>query len=560
MKRAYITHVTRDYLDVAVNLAKSLSLFSEIPLLVYCVNLENEDYIKFKDIRNTHLRNIEFELEEKNSDDLMSTQSGNFYVNRNSIRIYKILCIKTIAMQMAIEEGWSEVCYLDSDCIATPNIDEIFNWSNEITNYPLATEGIHQYVMFWENNIEYGNPFSGGSWPIPDNKLALEWPLMNFLGMSEDQRGTYRTTNVLLMNSNCLEFVKTWRELCFILPKLVNVRRWAGFHEETIYNVLNWRETNKGLPLCYINIGEGLETVKHFYSEEAKEGSLRWSETDTSQNFYRIPDDKKYVKVLHGEKRSSEVDKILNFFKNEKIDLSLLVHTCDNYEKFWFGMFYTLDFYWKYDDVQVYFANEEKPISQISFNCKGIEYKPDSRIKQILTGKSEDKNGFSTRFIQAVSQVPTKYVLYIQEDMWLKRSIETKVLKDIIKFMDDNNATSVRLHAKLFYYESYKLEPTDFIIDGNRMYKNLGGHILSHNATIWRKDYILKHQRNGEDPWVNEEQGTIRMMQENEGNYHYNIHWYCQPGIADKGEFSPEALVYAHIVDEMKSIDLKKNN
>lgn len=240
----------------------------------------------------------------------------------------------------------------------------------------------------------------------------------------------------------------------------------------------------------------------------------------------------------------------------KKIDLSLLVHTCDNYERFWNGMFYTLDFYWDYDKVPVYFANEEKPMSDIIFNCKGYEYRPDKRIKQILTGKSPDKYGFSTRFIEAIKQIPSKYVLYMQEDMWLKRSLDYKTLESIINFMEENNADSVRLHAKLFYYESYKLEPTDTIISGKRILKNAGGHILSHNATIWRKDYILKHQVPNEDPWSNEIEGSKRMSVDNNNNYHYDVHWYCQPGIADKGEYSPEALIYAHIVDEMKKTEL----
>ena len=281
MKRTYITHITRDYIEIAFNLAKSVRKFSNIPLIIYCVNLKDEDVIKFNTIEGVILRNIEFDLDDASESDYHTDISGNLYVNRNSLRIYKILCIKTIAMQMALEEGWQEVCYLDSDCIATPILDELFDWSSEITNYPLATQGIHQYVMLWENGIERGNPFSGGSWPNPDNKLTLEWPLMSFLEMNENQRGTYRTTNILLMNQSCLEFIKTWKELCFILPKLVNVKRVAGFHEETIYNVLNWRETNKGLPICYINLSDGLETVEHFYSDDAKEGVLRWSDEDT---------------------------------------------------------------------------------------------------------------------------------------------------------------------------------------------------------------------------------------------------------------------------------------
>jgi hypothetical protein len=241
-----------------------------------------------------------------------------------------------------------------------------------------------------------------------------------------------------------------------------------------------------------------------------------------------------------------------------KPDVSLLVHTCDSYERFWGGMFYTLDSYWNYNYIPVYFANEEKKMSDIVIDCKGSEYKPDKRIKQIPTGRT-DKNGFSTRFIEAVKQVPSKYIIYMQEDMWLKRNLDNQLLNDLIKFMDDVNANSVRIHAKLFYYDGYLMEPTEHFIKGQRMLKNVGGDILSHNATIWRKDYILQHQVEGEDPWVNEREGSRRMSSDNNNNYHYNIHWYCQPGIADKGEQSQESIVYAHIVDEMKSMELKLN-
>lgn len=313
MKRAYITHITRDYLNIAINLSKSISLFSQIPLIIYCINLEEDDKQRFSEYENLHLRNIDLDISEKKSEDYTEVESGNFYVNRHSNRIYNILCAKTIAMEMALEEGLEEVCYLDSDCLATPLVDELFNWMSIVTDYPIATQGIHDYMIWVENDVQLGNPFAGGSWPNVDNKLSLEWPLMSFLELNENQRGTYRTTNVVLLNKNCLPFVKTWKELCFILPKLVNIRKYATYHEETIYNVLCWKKTNQGLPLCYINLGEGFETVKHFYSEDAIEGSSRWSDTDFSQNFYRIPDNKRNTKVLHGEKRTSEVNLILDY-------------------------------------------------------------------------------------------------------------------------------------------------------------------------------------------------------------------------------------------------------
>jgi hypothetical protein len=321
MKRAYITHITRDYIEIALNLAKSLSLFSDINLIIYCINLEPNDNYKLSGYKNVEIRNINLNIPEPESNDYTLMESGNFYINRSNIRIYHILCTKTIAMEMALKEGYDEVCYLDSDCLATPLVDELFNYSSMITDYPIATHGIHEYMIWYEKGVECGNPFSGGSWPVADNKLSLEWPLMSFLEMSENQRGHYRTTNVLLMNQKCLGFIETWKELCFILPKLVNIRKYATYHEETIYNTLVWKKTNQGMPLSYINLGEGLETVKHFYSDAAIEGVSRWSDTDISQNFYRIPDNKRDTKVLHGEKRTSEVDSILDYLvklKNNK--------------------------------------------------------------------------------------------------------------------------------------------------------------------------------------------------------------------------------------------------
>jgi hypothetical protein len=314
MKRTYITHVTEDYLEVALNLAKSIRIFSDLPLVVYCINLKEEDKERFNQYENVHIRNIDLDISDGAIHDYQLSDSGNFYVNRNSLRVYSILCAKTLAMQMALEEGWEEVCYLDSDCLATPIVDEIFNWSNHVLDFPIATEGIHEYLILVENDIQRGNPFEH-TWPQADNTLCLEWPLMNFMQMKPEQRGRYRTTGIMLMNQKCLPFIKTWKELCFLLPKLVDTRHYAPYHEETVYNVLSWKKEDRGLPLCYINLGEGLETAKHFYSESAQEGNLRWSDTDMSQNFYRIPDSKKFVKVLHGEKRESEVNLILDHIK-----------------------------------------------------------------------------------------------------------------------------------------------------------------------------------------------------------------------------------------------------
>ena len=89
MKKTYITHVTRDYLEVALNLAKSVSLFSDLPLLVYCINLQEEDKQRFNEYENIQLRNIDLDISERTSEDYTSVDSGNFYVNR--YRLFRVL-------------------------------------------------------------------------------------------------------------------------------------------------------------------------------------------------------------------------------------------------------------------------------------------------------------------------------------------------------------------------------------------------------------------------------------------------------------------------------------
>lgn len=237
--------------------------------------------------------------------------------------------------------------------------------------------------------------------------------------------------------------------------------------------------------------------------------------------------------------------------------LSLLVHTHDAYQRFWGGMFYSLDFYWDFDSFPVYFANEEIEMKDIELNCKGILCYPDKRIRQILTGKT-DVNGFSDRLINAVERIPTKYVIYMQEDMWLKRSLDKDLLNDLVNFMEENNANCIKIHARP-YFCTYEFEKTNTYIKGIRLLKQDNTSLMSHNATIWRKDYLLKYQECGENPWLNEDNGSKRMANDMDDSYHYNINWYCQPGCSDSGEFSPEFYVYSPIIDDMKFIELKYN-
>ncbi len=241
------------------------------------------------------------------------------------------------------------------------------------------------------------------------------------------------------------------------------------------------------------------------------------------------------------------------------MDVSLLIHTCDNYQRFWDGMLFSLDFNWDFN-IPVYWASEEKSIHTTNFECRGIKYNPNPEIKQILTGKT-DKDGFSTRMLRSLYEVDTKWVIYMQEDMWLLSKLDPQLLSKLILFLDVSESDSIKIHTKLGYYDKYRLENTDYIIDGIRLQKYSEGdnYLHSHNATIWNREYLMKNIKEGEDPWLNEVEGSKRMSSSIHNHYHYNIHWYSQPGVCEMGDYGRDFYTLAPIFDDRMEHKLKYN-
>jgi hypothetical protein len=239
------------------------------------------------------------------------------------------------------------------------------------------------------------------------------------------------------------------------------------------------------------------------------------------------------------------------------MDLSLLVHTCDNYFRYWPGMLFSLDFNWDYSRVPVYWASEELSIHEQNFQCRGLKYTPNKEIRQILTGRT-DRNGFSTRMRIAIENISTKWVIYMQEDMWLLSAPSYDLLSKLVLLAELKEADSIKIHTKLHYYDSYVLEPTSYEIHGNTVLKYSQGrnYLHSHNATIWNREYLLQNLKDGEDPWTNEIEGSKRMSSKPNNHFHYNIHWYSQPGVCERGEDSRDFFTLAPIFDDRMNLKL----
>ena len=311
--RSFITHTTSNYENITLNLVKSIKKYSKYDIIVYTIDYDGTDKLQ----KEAKCIRIDLNIPSLDDDSFVNNISGNFYVDREKIRSYYALGAKVDAMLHA-SQFIDEWVYLDSDSIANKNVDDLFEYCSKATEFPLATLGPHQYVLLVKNGEVIGNPFWKNDGSI-DYENTLEYPLMSFMGVPKNQRSPYRTTNILVGNNTVSDFISLWKDIKNLLPQICQITKITPFHEETIYNVLTWKTNpnHNGLPMSYINV-ESSSTVDHFLSTEVKENTL-------INEFYRIPKNKKEIKVFHGEKRQDEIDKIFQIIDDYGKDKPLKI-------------------------------------------------------------------------------------------------------------------------------------------------------------------------------------------------------------------------------------------
>jgi autotransporter strand-loop-strand O-heptosyltransferase len=289
MRKAYVLYGTEAYLPTLEQCALSITAVSDVPVLVYLMgdgsNFNNDYYID----KNVTVVPWYIDLSEK--DLYNKDEQGNFYIKRGKKDIYNILVERIAIIEDALLNHADTVVYVDSDSVATENLDRIFHMYNG-EPYVLATDGIYEW-MFYEGR--------GACETRDDMTGTTEYNACQLFNVDQSVRKTYRTTNLFIAGEPALPFIAEWKKMSKHPEILKNREFYAPYHEETLLNVLLWKYNYvDGLPYLYMN--GSVEETNGLYNEYK---FLGW--TYHLKEWHKIAKCKEDVLVIHGEKR---VDKM----------------------------------------------------------------------------------------------------------------------------------------------------------------------------------------------------------------------------------------------------------
>lgn len=244
-EKAFILYADDSYFDLVDACCRSIRNSNDIPILVYMLNSD-----KKVSVMNTIT--IRWDC------DVIHLNKRKDFIDREDKQIYKLLIERPKIVQHALENYAELVAYIDTDSVATKNVDSIFDYFDVDSAYPYFTEGIYEYLLVNGR---------GGADSRDDLSGTLEAPACELFGINQYVRERYRQTGYFVAGQNCLDWLAEWSWLCQH-PSIMRNNAWyAPFNEETIANILLWKyNQQKGLPYCYINgLHYELEYKNHEY-------------------------------------------------------------------------------------------------------------------------------------------------------------------------------------------------------------------------------------------------------------------------------------------------------
>jgi hypothetical protein len=186
----------------------------------------------------------------------------------------------------------------------------------------------------------------------------------------------------------------------------------------------------------------------------------------------------------------------------KKPSFTLLVNSSDGFEDCWIPFFTLLKRYWPEIDIPILLNTEKKTWSfeGLDIICTQAQKNHDNRLT------------WSECLIEALSQVKTELVLYMQEDYFIEKLVNYDDIKQFA--IDMQNNTEIK-HIGLTHFGS--CAPFEAYHDDKlwKISKN-SRYRISTQAGLWRKETLQSLLRPWENGWMFEIFGSVRASKKDE--------------------------------------------
>ncbi len=184
--------------------------------------------------------------------------------------------------------------------------------------------------------------------------------------------------------------------------------------------------------------------------------------------------------------------------------ITILVNSSDNFEDCWDPFFKLYSNYWNAAGVPILLNTEFKTgytYANLPIRCSAANAQsPERRLT------------WSECLINALHQVETDLVLYLQEDYFIEQTVNTQIIDEMINLMQADPEIKYVGLTHLGNFPPFATWEKD-----SKLYKVLNTRYrISTQAGIWRKETLLSYLKPDENGWMFEIFGTQRAKKRNE--------------------------------------------
>ncbi len=197
-----------------------------------------------------------------------------------------------------------------------------------------------------------------------------------------------------------------------------------------------------------------------------------------------------------------------------KRKMAIVIMSCDAFSDVWDPFFTLFQRFWPECPFEVYLISENKEVK--NFPCKTI-----------LPGLGKN---WSDRLIYALQQLEEKYVLFLQEDYFINKPVDTKWITEILLLCEKKDLVNVRLYPTI---TSELIKLAEFPL--GRIDKEKEQYVVCTQATIWSREFMLSILGHNESVWDVERNGSLRAKEM--PHEFYSVYPTTDPDKLDEGYY-----------------------